>query len=423
VIDRLNIGGPAKHVTWLSAGLNPNEFDCTLITGTVPRGEGDMSYFAESSGVTPIVIKEMSRELGPRDLVVIVKLIRQFLKFKPHVIHTHKAKAGAAGRIAAIAYKWLTPTALMLRPRECRVLHTYHGHVFHSYYGRLRTWVFLTIERALAWLCTDRLLVVSEQQRKEINEVYRVGRPEQFQVVPLGLDFDELAEDRARARRQLEISDEETAIGIVGRLCEIKNHSMFVESAARVAERGDGSSARVRFVVVGDGPLREGTQRLAHDLRIAGKMLFTGFRRDAAALYAGFDIVALTSLNEGTPLTLIEAMGCGRAVAATEVGGVVDLMGARRQSRDGFTVWEHGVTAPSRDAESFARALRFLIDRPELRTEMGERGRAFARSRFSRDRLINEIEEIYRGLLFHGTTVRAGAARQVATLSGKGNSL
>lgn len=422
VIDRLNIGGPAKHVTWLSSGLDPNEFDTTLITGTVPRGEGDMTYFAAASGVTPVVIKEMSRELGLRDLWVIVKLVGQFLKLKPVIIHTHKAKAGAAGRIAAAVYKWLTPSSLLLRPRECRVLHTYHGHVFHSYYGKWKTLMFLTIERALARL-TDRLIVISEQQRVEIGETFHIGRAEQFVVVPLGLDLDELSGDRARVRETLKLPDDEVAIGIVGRLCEIKNHSMFLESAAPVVEQSKGTESPARLVIVGDGHLRPEIETLARELGLADKTIFTGFRDDATSLYAGFDIVALTSLNEGTPLTLIEAMGCGRAVAATEVGGVVDLMGSREESRDGFTVWEHGVTAASRDREGFSRALRFLIERPELRERMGLRGQSFVREKFSRNRLVNDIAEIYRDLLFHVAGETASTAPRVVSLSGKGNSL
>ena len=201
VIDRLNIGGPAKHVIWLTTGLDANEFDATLITGTVPRGEGDMGYFADASGVTPVVINEMSRELGPRDIVVIAKLVRQFLKLKPQIIHTHKAKAGAAGRIAAFIYKWLTPSALMFRPRECPVLHTYHGHVFHSYYGRFRTSMFLTVERMLARLVTDRVVVISEQQKAEINRTFRVGRSDQFRLVPLGLDLELFANYASRRGR------------------------------------------------------------------------------------------------------------------------------------------------------------------------------------------------------------------------------
>ena len=421
IIDRLNIGGPAKHVVWLTGGLSEDDFVTTLITGVVPPGEGDMGYFARDREVDPIVINEMSRELSPRDILVIAKLLRQFLKLKPQIIHTHKAKAGAAGRVAGMMYKWLTPSVLWLRPRQCRIVHTYHGHVFHSYYGRLKTRLFILIERLLARTCTDRIIVVSEQQRREICESFGIGRPEQFRVVPLGLDFEEMTEDRGALRGEYGVSDDEVAIGIVGRLCEVKNHAMLLESAARASEGRNPDGARMRLLIVGDGHLRADIEKQARDLGLADRTVFTGFRGDATSLYAGLDIAALTSLNEGTPLTLIEAMCCGRAVAATEVGGVVDVMGSRRTSIDGFTIWDHGVTAPSRDVEAFARGLRFLVERPELRREMGERGRAFVRARLSRDRLVTDIESLYGELL--GGEVRAAAVRPVVNLSGKGNSL
>lgn len=423
IIDRLNIGGPAKHVVWLTGGLTEDDFETTLITGVVPPGEGDMSYFARDRDVDPMVINEMSRELSLSDILVIAKLLRQFLKLKPQIIHTHKAKAGAAGRVAAMIYKWLTPSVLWLRPRQCRVVHTYHGHVFHSYYGGLKTRLFILIERLLARICTDRIIVVSEQQRREICESFRIGRPDQFRVVPLGLDFGEITEDRDALRGEYGLSDDEIAIGIVGRLCEVKNHAMLLESAARAFEGRNGSGAQMRVLIVGDGHLRADIEKQAHDLGLADRTVFTGFREDATSLYAGLDIAALTSLNEGTPLTLIEAMCCGRAVAATEVGGVVDVMGSRRTSRDGFTIWDHGVTAPTRDVEAFARALRFLIERPELRREMGERGRAFVRARLSRDRLVADIESLYGELLGGEVREAAEAVRPLVSLSGKGNNI
>jgi glycosyltransferase involved in cell wall biosynthesis len=361
------------------------------------------------------VIKEMSRELSPRDFIVVAKLVRKFLKLKPQIIHTHKAKAGAVGRVAAMIYKWLTPSGLWLRPRECRIVHTYHGHVFHSYYGKWKTRLFVAIERALARLATDRIVVVSEQQRREIGQSFGIGRPGQFRVVPLGLEFEELSENRQRLRKEIGLSGDEVAIGIVGRLCEVKNHAMFLDSAAQLVSQSNGGTPVSRLVIVGDGHLRTEIEGLARDLGVADKTVFTGFREDATSLYAGFDIVALTSLNEGTPLTLLEGLGCGRPVAATEVGGVVDVMGKRQESREGFTIWDHGISAPSRDAGAFTRGLRFLVEHPELRREMGERGRAFVRARLSRDRLVSDIEEIYRELVFDQARAAATVAQRVVT--------
>jgi len=422
VIDRLNIGGPAKHVVWLSAGLDSKQFESLLITGTVPPGEGDMSYFANDHHVNTVLISEMSRELSPRDILVIAKLLLRFLRFKPQIIHTHKAKAGAAGRIAGMLYRWLTPSALLLRPRDCRIVHTYHGHVFHSYYGHLKTRLFILIERALAWLCTDQIIVISEQQRREICESFRIGRPEQFRVIPLGIDFEEVTDGRAQARKDCGVTDDQVAIGIVGRLCEVKNHEMLLDSTAQLLRLRNEYEARIRLLIIGDGHLRESLETKVDSLGLQEKTVFTGFREDATSLYAGLDIVALTSLNEGTPLTLIEAMCCGRAVAATEVGGVVDVMGVRRETIDEFTVWDHGITAPSRDVDAFARGLQFLVEHPDLRREMGERGRAFVKSRLSRSRLLSDIEALYRDLLEVETQALAPAG-QVVSFNGKGNGL
>lgn len=390
VIDRLSIGGPAKHVVWLSAGLNPARFNTELITGTVPAGEGDMGYFAEKAGIRPIVIKEMSRELGLRDLLVIAKLLRLFLALRPDIIHTHKAKAGAAGRVAAWLYKWLTPSAVLLRPRRCLLVHTFHGHIFHGYYGPVKTRLFLTIERLLARI-TDRIITVSERQREEICHRFQVGRPEQHQVIPLGLDFGAGQDGGAQLRATLGIDPEEVLIGAVGRLCEVKNFPMFVQAAARLTEQG----LRARYLVIGDGHLRGELESLAAQLGMTERVVFLGFRDDVMSLYASLDMVALTSLNEGTPLTLIEAMSNGRPVVSTEVGGVCDLMGRRLASLDGCSVWDHGITVPSRDTEAFARAVRYLSERPELRSEMGKRGQAFVHSRLSKERLVRDTETLY----------------------------
>jgi glycosyltransferase involved in cell wall biosynthesis len=399
IIDRLNIGGPAKHVVWLTEGLGDDGFKTELITGMVPTGEGDMGYFASRAGIKPVVIGEMSRELSLRDILVVWKLFAKLRRLKPQIVHTHKAKAGAVGRAAAMLYKWLTPSALWLRPRSCHIVHTFHGHIFHSYYGPAKTRLFIVIERLLARFCTDQIVVVSEQQRVEICETYGIGRPEQFRVVPLGVDLEEFDDRQGEIRAELGIRPEELAVGIVGRLCEVKNHAMLMEVAARLAARSNGTPRLLRFVVIGDGHLRENLERRAGELSIADRMVFAGFREDATSVYADLDLVVLTSLNEGTPLTLIEAMSCGRSVASTEVGGVVDVMGELREVREGFSIWDHGVTAPSRDVEAFTRALAFLIERPELRREMGERGRVFVRTRLSKDRLVSDVREVYRGLL------------------------
>ena len=401
IIDRLNVGGPTKHVTWLTAGLVAEEFETTLITGTVPPTEGDMTAYARAAGIKPLIIPEMSRELGLRDVIVIFKLWRTLQQLHPTIIHTHKAKAGAAGRIAAWLYRWLTISSLWLRPRRCWVVHTFHGHIFHSYYGPAKTKVFVAIERALAWLCTDRIITISEQQRREINEDFGVGQREQFRVIPLGIECEEAQRLRPlqTLRAEYGINDDELIVGIVGRLCEVKHHAMFLAAVARLSQDSPLLYQRTRFLLIGDGHLRDELEQQAQRLGINERVVFTGFRDDAVALYEDLDVVALTSLNEGTPLTLIEAMNSGCAVLSTEVGGVIDIFGQRREQRDGFYLWEHGITTPKEDVAAFARALQYLLEQTSLRQEMGARGRAFVRSHLSRERLIRDIETIYHELV------------------------
>src|SRR5512145_2519965 len=188
IIARLNVGGPAKHVVWLTAGLDQASYETLLVAGTVPEGEGDMGYFAEELGVTPLFIPDMSREISVKDITTIWKLYRLFLREKPDLVHTHTAKAGTVGRVAGFLYRWLTPRVLLGRPRKCKFVHTYHGHIFHSYYGPLKTRLFITIEKMLARLVSDRIVVISEQQANEICGHFGVGKRAHLSVIPLGLD-------------------------------------------------------------------------------------------------------------------------------------------------------------------------------------------------------------------------------------------
>lgn len=401
IVDRPNIGGPTKLVTWLAAGLNPEQFKAMVVTGTVPSGEGDMTYFLREAGVDPVVIPAMSRELSVRDIFVVFKLLGWFRKVRPQVIHTHKAKAGAVGRVAAMLYRWLTPSALWLRPRQCRVVHTYHGHVFHSYFGRLQTRLILACERFLAWMCTDRIIAISPQQRQEIAERFRVGRPDQYRIVPVGIDAEERTTNVSTLRHEFGIGPSETVIGIVGRLSEVKNHALFLEAAA-VLMRDHGQARQIRFVIVGDGHLRPELEKLTQELGLGERVIFTGFRKDVLALYEDLDVVALTSRNEGTPLTLIEAMSRGRSVVATKVGGIVDMLGVHVGEQDGFEIWDHGIAAPAGDAHALARAFRFLGSRPDLRARMGAKAQRFVRAHWSKERLVSDTEALYRELVRTG---------------------
>jgi glycosyltransferase involved in cell wall biosynthesis len=398
VIARLNVGGPARHVVWLTEGLKPEGYETLLVAGVVPANEDDMSYVAQASGVRPLILPQMSREISVKDLLTIWKLFRLMRRERPQIVHTHTAKAGTVGRLAGLMYRW---SSVIEASRSCSFVHTYHGHVFHSYYGKFKTGLFLNIERFLARFATDRIVVISDQQRHEINEVFRVGRSEQFAVIPLGIDlsvYSSWPERRARMRAEMQFREDEMLIGIIGRVTGVKNHRLMLEAAALL--RKD-SGLKFRVVVIGDGDLRHGLQEYAKSLGLEDVAVFVGTRNDPENFYPALDIVALTSLNEGTPLTLIEAMANARPVIATSVGGVVDLLGAPIMPGDegaDYQICQRGVSVASGDARGLARGLRRLIEDPELRDNLGQKGLEFVVRNYAKERLFKDMAELYRDL-------------------------
>jgi glycosyltransferase involved in cell wall biosynthesis len=416
IIARLNVGGPARHVVWLTAGLPPDDYQTVLVAGVVPQGEDDMGYFARAACVEPLIIPHMSREISLKDALTIWKLYRLFLRERPDLVHTHTAKAGTVGRLAGVLYKWLTPASIIGRPRPCRFVHTYHGHIFHSYYGPLKTRLFLLIEKMLARFATDRIIVISAQQYREIHERFGVGRESQFAVIPLGLDLSVYADWSSRRRvlrDEIGAGDSDVLVGIVGRLTEIKNHALFLQAAAHYRQARGGARSvngrRVHFLIVGDGNLRAQLEEQARSLGLSEDVTFLGTRDDPENFYPALDIVALTSLNEGTPLTLIEAMANERATIATAVGGVTDLLGepiggpvnetAASKGRAGFTLCARGVLVQPNDAETFSEGLSRLIEDEELRRGLGASGRHFVTRNYSRERLLKDISNLYREML------------------------
>jgi glycosyltransferase involved in cell wall biosynthesis len=397
---------------WLTAGLKKAGYESVLVAGVVPPGEDDMGYFATENGVEPLIIPQMSREISPKDALTIWKLYRLFVRERPDIVHTHTAKAGTVGRLAGMLYRWLTLSTLIGRPRRCRFVHTYHGHVFHSYYGALKTRIFLMIEKVLARLASDRIIVISPQQFQEIHGKFGVGRAQEFTVIPLGLDMSVFAEWQQRRdlmRNEIGAGVEDVLVGIIGRLAEVKNNVLFLQAAARFKETfGTREDARrVRFIVIGDGHLRKKLEAQARELGLDDDVKFLGTRNDPENFYPALDIVALTSLNEGTPLTLIEAMANARPIIATAVGGVIDLLGemiggefSRGDEKDAndFQICEHGISVSPNDAEAFCEGLAYLVAAEDLRSAMGERGRRFVEQNYSKERLLADMINLYREL-------------------------
>ena len=393
IIARLNVGGPARHVVWLTKNLQGAEFQSVLLTGTVPDGEEDMNYFAADNGVAPVYIPEMSRELSAKDVVSLWKVFRQIMHEKPDVIHTHTAKAGTIGRVAGFFYRWLAW-------KNVKMVHTYHGHVFHSYYGRRKTALFLFIERTLARF-TDQIIAISDQQKAEINEQFGVGRGAQFRVVQLGIDlspFEDAAAKKHLLREEVGAAADEILVGFVGRLTEIKNIPLLLKSAQIYKREKTPASPKLKFVVIGDGHLRENLEKEAADSDVRDIVRFIGNRNDTDVFYAGLDIIALTSLNEGTPLSLIEAMANGKTFVSTTVGGVTDLLGETLEAKDGFKVCERGIGVASGDADALCEGLLYLAANENLRHSLGAKGREFVRENYSKERLTADIMSLYRDL-------------------------
>ena len=384
VIARLNIGGPAIQAILMTDVFRQRGYRPLLLTGEVPPGEGSMEYMARDRGITPIRIGAMSRKVSwTKDLATLWQLIRIFRRERPVVVHTHTAKAGTVGRLAAMA------TRVPVR------VHTFHGHVFRGYFSPLVTRVFLAIERFLA-RHTDQIVAISESQKRELAEVYRVAPAEKIAVIPLGFDLDPFLSVNHRdgtLRRLVNCEEDTFLVGWVGRLTAIKNPDFLLDFARSLSQR----SRSVRIAVVGDGELRRHCESQTEAAGLGNVVRFTGWQQHLERVYADLDLVVLTSINEGTPVSLLEAMASGRPFISTDVGGVRDLMVGRARKQSGFEIFENGILAPA-DNQVFAEAASFLKEHPEIRQTMGEAGRKFVKARFSLQRLADDLESLYLSL-------------------------
>jgi glycosyltransferase involved in cell wall biosynthesis len=370
VITRLNIGGPAIHAILLNQALDDGRmFASTLATGVTAPHEGDFLELAREHGVEPVVVSALGREVSPADdLAALASLVRLVRTRRPDVVHTHMAKAGTLGRLAA---------ALCGVPL---IVHTYHGHVFHGYFGPAKTRVFLTIERALARL-THRIVVVGERQRDEIAS-FGVASRDKLLPIPLGLELDRFLKPEPGAlRRELGLAGDVPLVGIVARLVPIKAHEDFLRAARLVlAERPE-----ARFLIVGDGERRAELEGLVDALGLRGSVTFLGWRRDLERVYADLDVVALASRNEGSPVALIEALAAARPVVSTAVGGVPEVV------VDGQT----GLLVPPSEPPALANAIfRLLADR-EYAQQLGAAGRRHVYPRYSAQRLVDDMQALY----------------------------
>lgn len=375
IIARLNLGGPAHHVSILSGRLDPVRFETLLVAGELGPGEGSLEDRAAHHGARLQRIASMGPELRPADdLKALGALVRIMRRFRPHIVHTHTAKAGTLGRLAA---------RLAFRRRPVLV-HTYHGHVLSGYFGPVKTEVFRAIERELARF-SDCLIGLSSAT---VNELvgFGIAPREHFRIIRTGLDLDAFLAvgpgDGAAMRAELGAADGELLAMFVGRLAPIKRVDVLLDAMAHARAAG----APVRLAIVGDGELRQSLEARTRALELCDDVTFLGFRRDLPRLAAACDLAVLCSDNEAIPVALIEAAAAGRPAIATDVGGVSDVVPpeALVPAGDGHALGELLVAA-ARDRDDLPRR--------------GAASRELVRESFGYRRLIVDIEALYDELL------------------------
>ena len=379
IINRFNIGGPTYNATFLTRFLH-TDFETLLIGGLPEEGESDSLHIPGEYGITPTIIEELKRKPNIKSDREAYKKIKEIiLEFKPDIVHTHASKAGAIGRRAAYACN--VPV----------IIHTFHGHVFHSYFGQLKTKLFKYIERKLARKSTA-IVAISEIQKKELSEIHHICPAKKIHVIPLGFDLqkfqDNISEKRKITRETYQLQEEDVAVAIIGRLTKIKNHAFFLEVVESLLLNQAGNAT---FFIVGDGELMDEIQGKVSVLieKYQAKIILTSWIKDIATFNAGMDIICLTSDNEGTPVSLIEAQASNVPIITSDVGGVKDIL---LEGKTGFVI-KRG------DLEDYVKKLGNLINNKELRMELSSNGWNFVKEKFHYTRLTRDMEELYRKLL------------------------
>lgn len=386
IINRLNLGGPTYNAAFLTKYLAP-EYETKLIAGMKDASEAGSEFITQNLGIEPTYVQDMHRSIHPiKDFKSFLEIRKIIKEFKPQIVHTHAAKAGAIGRLAALSCG--VPV----------ILHTFHGHIFHSYFSSLSTKVFLFIERYLAKR-TSGIVVISKIQQKELCDDYKICEKSRAHIIPLGFDLTKYTTDqdikRQAFRAEFGIREDEIVISIIGRLVPIKNHSMFLEAIAYLQSN---SNRKFRAMIIGDGEDREQIEAQAkalglgfdnENLQHTHAITFTSWRKDIDYVNAGSDIICLTSFNEGTPVSLIEAAAAGKPILTTNVGGIADFI---EDGKNGFLV-------ESRDLINFQEKLKTLVENDSLRNQFSTTNSQKIVSLFSYQRLVSDMRALYKMLL------------------------
>jgi glycosyltransferase involved in cell wall biosynthesis len=387
ILNRLAVGGPVLNATYLSRFLAP-DFETILVVGEKEDHEKSAAYLADQLGINYVTIKGMGRSINPASDYLAYRELKRLIKsFKPDIVHTHSAKPGALGRLAASA------------SRVPVIVHTFHGHVFHSYFNSIKSKVFINTERFLA-MKSDAIIAISDQQKNELVQQFKIAPHDKFHVIPLGFDLDRfrngIDEKRKKFRAEFNINDETIAIGIIGRLVPVKNHYLFIKAIKQVLDRSD---KKIKALIIGDGETRTDLENIANEAGIPfssekdkehmHSLVFTSWRSDIDVINAGLDIVCLTSFNEGTPVSLIEAQAADKPVVSTRVGGIADIV----------IEGETALLADINDTQTYCDHLLRLVEDDALRCRMGANSSKHVLQKFSYQRLMNDMSQLYYQLL------------------------
>ncbi len=382
IINRFNLGGPTYNAAYLTRYM-PDRYETLLIGGHHTDSEEDSFHITDQLGIQPITIPEMMRDISlTSDGKAFKKIAKLIDWFQPDIVHTHASKAGALGRLAAF------------RKNVPVVVHTFHGNVFHSYFNKAKTQAYIAIERRLA-ARSNAVIAISPLQKKELVDTFKVIKEDKVEVIPLGFDLDrfQVNQDtkRAKFREKYKIEDDEIAIGIIGRLVSIKNHSLFLKVAKQTQLKTD---RRLRFLIIGDGELKGSLMEEAKQMQTESEdcnanITFTSWIKNIDEAIAGLDIIVMTSKNEGTPVSLIEAQAGNKSVVTTDVGGIKDIILPN----------ESGFISPSDNEPLMTNNLLQLINDGQLRQAMGNSGSNFVKNRFTYQRLASDMDLLYQKLL------------------------
>lgn len=386
ILNRLDIGGTAMNTFPLMNGLQ-EFFDVTILYGDRDSDASVISYYQinyPSINIVPVRTLNNSYNIF-QDFVAINFISKWLKKEQVQLVHTHGSKAGFVGRIAAKNSK--IPITI----------HTYHGHFFHSYFGKIKTGLFILLERYLSKI-TTHLITLSNSQLNDICNVYKISNTNKTSIIQLGIQPDNFIIDKEKKRNnfrdRFKLTSNQIAIGIVGRLAPIKNHYLFIDAALLLLKN---NKTNIVFFIVGDGEKTNTVKKyLSHQLKIAfGNLndlhhfVFTSWYTEIEEVQNGLDIVVLTSSNEGTPLSIIEAQVCGKPVVVTNVGGVSDTV---INNETGFVV-------ENNNSAIIASKLKDLINDEALRLKLGQKATEFATVSFSLQKQILQTKNLYNQLL------------------------